>query len=776
MKNKNMTRRKANGCILFGDWLSKRKFRLRGPMILLLLTLLSGASAAGTAARERTINLASGWSILQDVHDSGERLGLYKCDWNPFGIGPGVSDWEPIQTLTHLQLLLAPQPYFGRELRYFNNAPWWYRLEFKTPMDGSRVTLRFEGVDYYAKVWLNGTLLGEHEGYFEPFEFQVGHLLNKDAVNLLIVRVASPWDMEVARNGDGSRFFSVIRRMIKGTYEHDDTFVQRDVNPIGIWRPVKLIVHSGLRSDGSPVVRAQPSADGAKAVLSVSWPVAWEEGAHDAEFVMRVLRDSGEAVVVERRVPVLLKDGANVLAAEANIASPALWNTWDRGGPELYRADLEVLCGGQVALAQTVSFGIRSVAVRRGKEESTFLLNGKPLYLRAATYWADEYISAANRARYERDIAAAIKAGINTLRVHVHVENPEFYDICDSLGVAVFQDFDLNWTFPTDEEFTRRAMKLFGGMIDQLRNHPSIICWIAMNEAAGGAKGAATTQRPGPQLVAEATRIDPSRPVIRNSGARADPESLDGHDYRGSLSGGHFLDIYGSKEALSTEFGIDAPPVPKNVQRIPCMAERLREVLPRVAELHDYQYHLTKYYIEHYRIQKYAPNAGYFLFMFIDFSPQSFYGVYDYWGRAKDMGIGGGLRALEESNQPIGIFMEYKDRPVAIHAVNDYLKDLGLCTASWKIETEAGLKVLQGKARVRLGPDMHAQVASIDWQPQAGVYYRVVLTLNGPDGKELTRNVYHDPFNPPKHPEGHPKRMDHEIGMRLWWAGINKYR
>jgi hypothetical protein len=73
---------------------------------------------------------------------------------------------QKIPRLTHLQLLLARQPYFGRQLRYFNYAPWWYRLDFSTPTGTqTRAVLRFEGVDYFAKVWLNGTLLGEHEGY-----------------------------------------------------------------------------------------------------------------------------------------------------------------------------------------------------------------------------------------------------------------------------------------------------------------------------------------------------------------------------------------------------------------------------------------------------------------------------------------------------------------------------------------------------------------------------------------------------------------------------------
>jgi beta-mannosidase len=170
-------------------------------------------------------------------------------------------------------------------------------------------------------------------------------------------------------------------------------------------------------------------------------------------------------------------------------------------------------------------------------------------------------------------------------------------------------------------------------------------------------------------------------------------------------------------------------------------------------------------------MQKYSPNAGYFQFMWIDFSPQSFYGIYDYWGRPKIEGIGGGLRALEESNGPIGIFMEYKDAPIALHAVNDSLSDLSECTAGWTVATESGEPIARGQSQVRLGPDSHVRVGDLSFKVTPSVAYRVTLILRAADGRELARNLYRDPFQHPPHPEGHPQRMDQEIGMRLWWAG-----
>jgi beta-mannosidase len=717
----------------------------------------------------RVIDLNHGWGVLQDLYDAGEKIGLYRREWNSVQQrGPTVSDWEPISRLAHLQLLFAPQPYFGRALHSFNQAPWWYRLEFEMPPGATKATLRFEGVDYYAKVWLNEKLLGEHEGYSDPFEFEVGSLLSSDKPNLLIVKVSSPWDEQVAFGDEQKRLPDVVRHMVKGTYEHASS-IQRDVNPVGIWRPVRLILHDGLRTAGDPTIATSVSANASRANVAISWPVALDEGEREAEFTARI-RSEPDGLEVARSVKTIrLEAGTTELAADLVVNSPKLWSTWDRGGPALYRLDLEIHAAGETRLASTTRFGVRTIELRRTPNETTFLLNGKPIYLRGATYWPDLYLSAIDRARYERDLTAAVRAGVNALRIHVHVENNEFYDLCDRMGIVLLQDSDLNWTFPTDEPFTQRVLAVVGAMIKNLRNHPSIIGWICINEAHGGIEKTPLAAH----LVAEANRLDPTRPTIKNSWDKNDLESGDAHEYRGSLSGGHYTDIFGSTTKLSTEFGVDAPPGPESARLVPQIAERLKDVLPRVAELHNYQYWLTKYYIEHYRMQKYDPNGGYFLFKWSDFSPQTFGGIYDYWGRPKVEGLGGALRALEESNAPIGIFMEYKDSPLALHAVNDSPTDLGDCVAEWTVTTESG-EVTKGKAPVHLGPDSHARVGRLSFEVKKGIAYRVVLWLRAPDGRVLARNVYLDPFDHPPHPEGHPQRWDTELGMRLWWAGEGK--
>jgi len=718
------------------------------------------------------IDLNKGWGIMQDVHELGEMRGVYKPGWNPNDVGGAFSEWQAIPRLEHLQLTLAQQPYFGRELRYFNEHPWWYRVEFESPANAATgMTLRFEGVDYWAKVWLNGEYLGGHEGYFEPFEFEVGRMLKTDGKNLLVVQVASPWDKEVRAGQEWNRCGAVVRNMVKGTYEHCDTFVQRDVNPVGIWRPVKLIVHGGVRSAGMPAVTAAVAEDGKKADVKIAWPVGVDGKALRGKLRVKILSGPDGKVAATNVQNLSIASGVSTVSATATVNAPKLWSTWDRGGANLYRAEMAIEAGGKDVLAESVAFGIRTVSIVRTSTETKFLLNGKLIYLRGTCYLPDCYISAMDKARYERDVASMVRAGVNAIRVHVHVEKKEFYEACDKMGVVVIQDSDVNWTVPLTEDYAKRAVKIFGAMLRLLGNHPSIICWICINEPEAREKGKMNLETPGPQLWAAARELDPTRPAIRGSFNKDDLESGDSHNYTGSLDGNqtHFLDIYGTTEKLNTEFGFDAPPAMEHVRLVPKMAERLAAVMPHIAELHDYQYWYTKYYVEHYRIQKYAPCAGYFQFMWIDLCPQSFYGMYDWWGAPKVEGIGGGLSALEESNMPVGIFMEYKDAPVVIWVVNDRLEPLGECKARWLV-TAGEEEVAKGETAVKVGADCRAKVCDFKFAVDAAKKYHVYLELVDGKGQVVAKNVYEDVFHPPKHPEGHPQRMEHELGMRLYWA------
>lgn len=714
-------------------------------------------------------NLDKNWSVIQDVHDLGEKLGLYKPDWDPCEIGHQISEWEPIESLGHLQLQFANNPYFGRELRYFNSSPWWYKCEFEVSKEEAEqyALIKFEAVDYFCKVWLNGELLGEHEGYSSPFEFDISNLLF-EGVNILIVKVWAPWDSSITEGAEHKRTFTIIRDMFKGTYEHGDGLIQRDVNPVGIWGPIKLYFHTGIFIKGRPYINIQLSDDLSIAECTMKLDI-WNLTKFQKSATIHCSIIDKETGVINgvKRIPLCLRNGKNEVNISYILQEPKLWNTWDRGRQNLYTAIFELEHEGICVDRKGQSFGVRKVELIRDEEQTVFYLNGKKLFLRGTCYFPDVYISRMHFYRYIRDLNAIKAAGFNAIRVHVHVEKQEFYDLCDKMGIAVVQDSEFNWTHPNNEKWCQRILSVWKETICSLRNHPSLFAWICLNEPAGGSEGSLMNKSPGPQMLKTVIENDPGRPIIKGSFCEDDIDSGDSHNYIGSLAGEHthYTEIRGTKEKLNTEYGFDAPGAPENLKLISEIYKRLKEVLKNSEDIQYYQYRLLKFYTEHYRLMKYAPCAGYFQFMFIDLCPQSFYGIYDWWGIPKK-----GLDAMLESNMPLGIFMEYSDKPIAIWVVNDYIKEFTDCNVRWVVSDDHGNLVVSGNKVINIPSDCIIRVCDLQFSIEPDKRYNIILYVDDCNGNELTRNAYYNAFNHPEHPKGHPSRISHELGMRLYWG------
>jgi beta-mannosidase len=722
--------------------------------------------------------LTSGWHVLQDVHDAGEALRLFEDGIVLTDVGHQLSEWEPIDRLQHLQILFANQPYWGRELRYFNHAPWWYLNEFVADETGDRATLEFSNVDYFCRVWLNGEFLGEHEGYSLPFSFDVTDIVRPGETNRLVVKVWSPWDTAIDRDAHSMRTFRVVRDLVKGTYEHDDTLIARDINPVGIYGTVTLRTSSGVAFSGSPVLSYSLTKDRSGARLTARAPVV----AHEATSGMLevTVRDSlTGAVAASERRDVELRAGQDEVTVDVDVADLELWNVWDRGNPQTY--DVELRIGGTTV---TKRIGFRTAEMLRDEQRTILLLNGAPVYVRGTSYFPDVYMSTLTRERYVRDLTAIKSAGFNLIRVHVHVELDDFYDLCDELGIAVMQDSEYNWTHPVEPEWAERMVQIYLGTVNALAHHPSIVTWILLNEpgvldapdaldfeTASAAftrdGGLAVSQSPGPQLVEAITAADPSRPVILGSFCEEDLLSGDSHNYRGSLEGPneHYTAIDGTTEKLNTEFGFDAPGSEANLRTMGKVYERLRPLLPKLPEIQHYQYRLIKYYTEHYRVQRGEPNWGYVHFMFIDLSPQSFYGVYDWWGTPKPA-----LAALMESNQPVlAMIQQTRDAASAVWVINDSAEDFGRVCVQWRV-VDGECVIADRQEEVELGPGAKLRVADLPISAEDTGRVDADLIVRTAGGRVVTRNRYRDLFGHPEHVPGHPTRMSHEYGVRLYSA------
>lgn len=716
---------------------------------------------------EVTLN---GWEVFQDVHDLGETLKIFTGEINPYDYTHLMSPWEPAERLTYLQKLFSDHPYYGRELRQFNAAPWWYRCGFTLDeIKSGKYHLMFRMVDYYCRVWINGEFCGEHSGYQEAFWMDITPYVRQGG-NEVYVKVWAPWDTELEKGGEDKRFFSVKRRMVKGTYEHADGFIQRDVNPVGIVGPVtlfirekpwikELLVHA--QSDGTVTVEAE--IGGTKERLSAQIDILDP----DRQICLSDCLEAPEQIRQSFR-----------------LKNPSYWHTWDRGEQPLYTAVVRLTDhAGAVCDVQSKSFGFSYMEIVRTKEKTEVRHNGTRIFLRGTSYFPDVYFADLPKERLRRDLTLMRQAGINAVRVHVHVQQEHFYELCDEMGFLVFQDTDFSWNHPVEKAWVDQGIRIFKGVVRKLCGHPSLGCWILLNEPDKWKTSVVTnygcslteiisrndsiSKAIGERLVETVRKLDPHRAYIRASYNEDDPESGDSHNYIGSLRGQdtNYEEIRGTTEKLNTEFGMDAPGCPEDLSREPKLYGALKPVLGKLDVIQRYQYKLLKYYIEHYRVQKYRPCSGYFQFMFVDLCPQSFYGVYDYWGTPKP-----GLLALSESNQPVAVMAVRAETEcfgaVNIVIANDTEQSYNGCI-SWTF-MRAHTVIGSGKIEAQVGCDEVRVIGTMGHVPDRLRGTELFLSFRDEKKKLIACNHYTDPFLEDLHIKGHPSEIDSELGVRLF--------
>ena len=138
--------------------------------------------------------------------------------------------------------------------------------------------------------------------------------------------------------------------------------------------------------------------------------------------------------------------------------------------------------------------------------------------------------------------------------------------------------------------------------------------------------------------------------------------------------------------------------------------------------------------------------------------------IFDWWGLPKD-----GLDAMLESNMPTGIFLKFNETLDSIYAVNDLLTPIGDCVAKWVITDGKGNVIQKDEKEIKLDADDIVKVS--DLAVDASSYDRVdVALIIMKDGDVICSNHYEDVLNMPEHTPGHPSRITHELGMRLYFA------
>jgi beta-mannosidase len=421
-----------------------------------------------------------------------------------------------------LDLLAAgaiPDPFFGLnelDVQWVGEADWLYRCAFELPADlagAGALDLCFDGLDTYATVWLNGAAVLTSDNMFVPQRVPIGQLARPGANELRILfesALRRGHELEAQRgpmrvwNGDASR---VYVRKAQYHYGWDWGPVLMDAGP---WRAVRLEAYAARIAELD--CPAEVAADLARAMLPVRVAVDLPAGAAPAELSVRLeLLGPDGATAATATAPVV--DGAAQHTFE--LDSPRLWWPAGYGEQPLYRLVASLVTkdegpetNGGSRTDDTTAFVIRPSALvldqaelrlglRRlrlvqepveGEPGTSFVfeVNNTPIYCGGANWIpADSFVARIPDERYRSQLQAAVDAHMVMLRVWGGgiYEDDRFYDMCDELGLLVWQDFMFACgMYPAHREFQASVRAEATAQVARLRHHPSIALWCGNNE------------------------------------------------------------------------------------------------------------------------------------------------------------------------------------------------------------------------------------------------------------------------------------------------------
>ncbi|GAA0517262.1 beta-mannosidase [Paractinoplanes deccanensis] len=418
----------------------------------------------------------------------------------------------------HVDLLnggLIPDPFLDdneKAVAWIGRTDWRYSRDIA--WDGpahERIDLVFEGLDTVASAELGGVALGSSRNMHRTYRYDV----TAKPAGELVVRFASAYtEAERVRDLLGPRAnaypepFNFIRKMACSFgWDWGPTLVTA-----GIWRPVRL---EGWSTARIAAVRPLATYDGAGR-LDLTVDV---ERTRERDLRARVLLDEREIATLD------LPGGVTSArkAVEAGWVKP--WNPRGYGEPALHELTVELLDGDDVLDRWQRRTGFRTAAVDRTGEGFVFHVNGSPVQIKGVNWIPDDIFPARmTRERYERRLREAAGAGLNLIRVWGGglYESRDFYEVCDELGLMVWQDFLFACAdYPEEEPLFSEVVAEARENVTRLAPHPSLITWSGNNEnlwlhepsgdVSWGEKYYLETL---PAIVAE---LDPTRPYQAGS-------------------------------------------------------------------------------------------------------------------------------------------------------------------------------------------------------------------------------------------------------------------
>lgn len=522
----------------------------------------------------------------------------------------------------HEDLLRAgaiPDPYPGFEelkVQWVGNETWIYSRVFTVRpelLKQEHVDLVFEGLDTLATVRLNGHVLGKTNNMFREWRFDARKQL-KPGKNILEVTFAPPLP-EIERKvkeyaSRGRKVFvwgsSPLDQIPRGVLRKMPCNFGWDWGPAlataGIWLPVRIEAWSTPRFQDVLVTQEH-----SKNFCEVQVTAHLRETAPAASLVLHAEISLDGKSLAQTETPFSGTGGKLSLG----VKNPQLWWPNGMGKQPLYTLKVELRNPeGRVVDVWTKRMGLRTLRLVRkpDKRGETFYFeaNGQAFFAKGANWIpADAIYSRVGKKEYEFQLKAAVSAHMNMIRVWGggHYEREEFYDLCDELGICVWQEFMFACVHAPffDSEFVKNFGQEAVEQVKRIRHHASLALWCGNNEFEQGGVGDSDTQMPWDEYKAVFDVLGAK--VLRENAPQCDYWPSSPHTPYGDRTkfnnpdcgDAHLWDVWhfgqpfewyrSATHRFCSEFGFQAFPHPKTVATYAQKGER--NITTRVMEHHQ---------------------------------------------------------------------------------------------------------------------------------------------------------------------------------------------
>lgn len=385
---------------------------------------------------------------------------------------------------------MIPNPFVAEnelKVQWVEENEWEYKTTFKiddSTYQKKHIELDFEGLDTYASVFLNDSLILETNNAFRSFKIDVKPFIRQENKLHIVFKKSSFFEDEAQKKlsyklPEGKRIFT---RKPQFQYGWDWS---PKLNTSGIWKPITVASWNNLIIRDVFIIQNSLEDPTAKLTAQVEF-----ETTLNKELTFEVLVNDN----VVSKTKILVDSLQTKYDIPFEIKDAKRWWPHNLGEPYLYDISIRIKKGWSTLDYKSLSKGLRTIELITEKdsigESFYFNVNNVPVYIKGSNYVPQNSLqNKVNDTDYNKLLNSVVDANMNMLRVWGGgiYENDIFYELCDQKGILIWQDFMFACAmYPGDKAFVDTVQQEAIDNVKRLRNHTSIALWCGNNEGSEG--------------------------------------------------------------------------------------------------------------------------------------------------------------------------------------------------------------------------------------------------------------------------------------------------